>query len=248
MLDRETVQSLFPRIELGPDVTGASFGHHDGHANPLRLLAALQEGIERKGGTMCGGCIVKAIKSEPGGGYTTDFGHGRASAEKIVIAAGLGSKALSAQVDVDVPIRPERGQLLVTERLEPIFPLPMLGLRQTREGTVMIGVTNEEAGFDASTTTAAAAQMSADAVRTFPDLGAATLVRQWAGLRILTPDGFPIYAESASHPGVFVALCHSGVTLAAVHATVLAQAVAGGELPRSLDMFHHRRFDVPQAA
>ena len=35
-------------------------------------------------------------------------------------------------------------------------------------------------------------------------------MRVWSALRIMTPDGFPIYDESASHPGVYVVTCHSG--------------------------------------
>jgi glycine/D-amino acid oxidase-like deaminating enzyme len=112
----------------------------------------------------------------------------------------------------------------------------------------MIGATHEEKGFDISTTSSAAADLSARAVRIVPSLGRATLVRQWAGLRIMTPDSYPIYTQSESHPGAFVALCHSGVTLAALHATLIADAIASGTLPASLDVFHQRRFDVPKAA
>jgi glycine/D-amino acid oxidase-like deaminating enzyme len=64
----------------------------------------------------------------------------------------------------------------------------------------------------------------------------------------MTPDGHPIYAQSVSHPGAFVALCHSGVTLAAFHAETLAGVIAAGSLPETLSPFHQRRFDVPQAA
>ena len=64
----------------------------------------------------------------------------------------------------------------------------------------------------------------------------------------MTPDGFPIYAQSPDHPGAFVALCHSGVTLAAFHASELATAIIAGVLPESLAPFHQSRFDVPQAA
>src|SRR5262249_28573472 len=121
-------------------------------------------------------------------------------------------------------------------------------VRQTREGTVMIGATQEEVGFDTSTTVAAAANLSARALRIIPALKSARIVRHWAGLRVMTPDSYPIYAQSPSCPGAFVALCHSGVTLAALHASVIADAVAGGSLPASLAMFHQGRFDVPQAA
>jgi glycine/D-amino acid oxidase-like deaminating enzyme len=248
MLDRGALMKLLPKAQPGPDVAGASFGRRDGHANPLRLLAALHAGILRRGGQLRGGSTVHSVQTDGRGGFTIDFGPERASAARVVIAAGLGSKALAAQVGLDIPIRPQRGQILVTERLEPFLPLPMSGLRQTREGTVMIGATHDEVGFDTSTTSAAAAALSAEAIRRIPALSKAMLVRQWAGLRILTPDSYPVYAQSQSHPGVFVALCHSGVTLAPLHSTLLADAIAAGRLPSSLDVFHQRRFDVPKAA
>ena len=59
---------------------------------------------------------------------------------------------------------------------------------------------------------------------------------------MMTPDGFPVYEQSASHPGAFVASCHSGVTLAAAHAYALAPAVAAGVLPDSFHPFGAMRF------
>jgi glycine/D-amino acid oxidase-like deaminating enzyme len=54
MLDRGELEKLLSKAQLGPDVVGASFGHRDGHANPLRLLAALHVGILRRGGQLYG--------------------------------------------------------------------------------------------------------------------------------------------------------------------------------------------------
>lgn len=248
MLDRSAVAKLVPKVELGPDVTGATFGRRDGHVNPMRLLAALHASIVRNGGEFRGGCAVQSIISRGREDFTVEFGTERASAARIVIAAGLGTKALAAQVGLDVPLSSERGQILVTERLDPFLPLPIRMLRQTREGTVLLGSTRDNPGLDTSTTVESAVTLSANAIRKFPALRAARVVRQWAGLRVLTPDGYPIYAESESHPGAFVASCHSGVTLAAFHANDFAQAVVAGHLPELLDVFHHRRFDVSQAA
>lgn len=248
MVNRHELGKLLPNVELGSRVVGASFGHRDGHANPFRLLSALHSSLLKKGGQWCGGAMVESIRSIRGGGFAVDFRGGQVRAQRVVIAAGLGSKVLGRQVGLDIPIRPQRGQMLVTERLEPFLPLPLRGISQTQQGTVLIGTTDEEVGFDISTTMEAAAAMSAMAIRWLPALSQIKLVRQWAGLRIMTPDGFPIYAESLSHPGAFVAVCHSGVSLAAVHATLLAEAVAAGSLPPYLDVFHHGRFDVPQAA
>lgn len=248
MVDRKGLQSLFPAATLGAEVSGGSFGKQDGHTNPLRLLTALQTAFVRAGGKVRGGANVHSVQSDGSMGFKIGFGRDHVSADRVVIAAGLGSKAIAAQVGLDIPIRPQRGQILVTERLEPLLPLPTMDIRQTREGTVMIGTTNEETGLDASTTTEAAALISANALRQFPGFGEARLVRQWAGLRIMTPDGYPVYAESKTHPGAFVALCHSGVTLAPVHAGLLAEGIAEGRLPDSLDIFHQGRFDVSQAA
>lgn len=247
MLDRSGLEKLLPRVELGSDVVGASFGRNDGHANPLRLLSALHRGIAKHGSEVRNGHPVSRIA--PGrDGFVVEAGGERFAAPRIVIAAGLGSADLARQVGLDVPIRPQRGQLLVTERLASFLPIPAGGIRQTAEGTVMIGVTNEEVGYDTRTTTEAAAWMSTRAIRTLPALANATLVRQWAGLRIMSPDSYPIYAESQTCPGAFVALCHSGVTLAAFHAATLAEAIVAGGLPAEFDPFHHRRFDVPKAA
>lgn len=247
MIDRAALQRLMPGVSFGPDVTGASFGARDGHVNPLRLLAALHAAFLRLGGHIRHAARVDRIDAV-GADFLLRVGGKTVTAPRIVIAAGLGSAALGPQVGLDVPLRPERGQILVTERLQPLLPLPASGLRQTSEGTVMIGATKDHSGFDVSTTSDAAAGLSAKTVRIVPALAKARLVRQWAGLRIMTPDGHPIYARSESHPGAFVALCHSGVTLAAFHAEVLAEAIAAGSLPDSFSPFHQRRFNVPQAA
>ena len=108
----------------------------------------------------------------------------------------------------------------------------------------MLGATQDAAGEDVSTTTAAAARLARKTTRVLPALAHVQLVRHWAGLRIMTPDSYPIYAQSERHPGAFVALCHSGVTLAAAHAHTLAAQIAESTLSTSLKPFHHRRFDV----
>jgi len=75
------------------------------------------------------------------------------------------------------------------------------------------------------------------------------VVRTWAALRVMTRDGFPIYDQSARHPGAFLATCHSGVTLAANHALTLAPLIAAGGLPADqFKPFSATRFDVPAAA
>ena len=73
-------------------------------------------------------------------------------------------------------------------------------------------------------------------------------MRTWGALRVMTPDGFPIYDRSRTHPGAFVFTCHSGVTLAANHAFEASRWVVDDRIPEEMACFAADRFDVPQAA
>lgn len=248
MLERPQLEALLPGVPLGPKVTGASFCRRDGHVNPLQLLQALHRAIERLGGGVFSGHKVTRIERGTLG-FKVTTAKGVFGADKVAITAGVASGALARQVGLDVPVRPQRGQILVTERMAPWLPLPASGLRQTAEGTIMIGATQEEVGLDTGTTAEKAGFLARKALQIVPRLAEARLVRQWSGLRVMTPDSYPVYVQSESQPGAFVLLCHSGVTLAAAHAETLAAAIDAGTLPENLTPFHHRRFhkDVRQA-
>lgn len=246
MLDRHELRDLMPGCPLGPDVAGASFDPQDGHVDPLTTLRGLHAGLHAAGGAHLPGAPVTAIAPAPGGWRLLRADGAAIVARRVVIAAGVATTRLAALVGLDVPVRPVRGQNIVTERLAPILPLPASALRQTGDGTIQIGVTTEDDGlYETPTTTAALARMAARALRVLPPLGAARMVRAWAALRPMTPDGCPAYAESPTHPGCFVAVCHSGVTLAAIHAGPLAEAILAGALPETMAELHPRRFAGP---
>jgi glycine/D-amino acid oxidase-like deaminating enzyme len=152
-------------------------------------------------------------------------------------------------VGLHVPVKPSKGQIIVTEKAAPFLPHPVVTIRQTDEGGVMIGDSQEDLGFNTVVTTPVISTMAERAVRIFPVLGGLNVVRTWSALRVMTEDGFPIYDQSASHPGAFVATCHSGVTLAANHALTIAPLIAAGMFPEDrFGVFSARRFHVPAAA
>lgn len=247
MVDRARLERMLPKVLLGPEVTGASYCWRDAHVNPLLLLRAFHAAFGILGGTLFSDRAIISIKPRRDE-FELSWGEGALRVPKIVIAAGNGTAALAAMVGLEIPLRPQRGQILVTERLVPMMPLPGTPIRQTADGTILIGSTQEEVGFDQTTSVEAGARMAGRAVRIMPRLADAIVVRQWAGLRVMTPDSHPVYAESVTNPGAFVTLCHSGVTLAAAHATELAGVLADGSLSADLAPFHHGRFDVSQAA
>jgi glycine/D-amino acid oxidase-like deaminating enzyme len=240
VLDRGGLASRLPG--LGTAVAGGTYCPLDGHCNPLKLLHALHAATVVAGGAYRPGHAVARI-SPRGGGFTVETARGAIAAEKVVLAAGLSNAALAPMVGLYAPVRPNQGQVIVLERVPRFLALPLATIRQTDEGTVLIGDSQQDRGFDESQSVDVLAAMAARAARVFPALGAARVVRAWAALRVMSPDGFPVYGQSAAYPGAFVASCHSGVTLAAVHAYALAPAVAAGALPESFRPFAARRFD-----
>jgi glycine/D-amino acid oxidase-like deaminating enzyme len=248
MLERRALEALLPVI--GPEVAGASFCPLDGHCNSLRLLRALHTGMQRDGATYLANHIVERIEPEAGG-FRLETRGGAVRAGKIVLAAGIGNARLAPMVGLTVPVRPQRGQIIATERVRPFLNHPITTIRQTDEGSVLIGDSVEElgtAGFDDAVGLGVVSAMAVRAVRMLPLLGRLNVVRSWAALRVMTQDGFPIYDQSESCPGAFVATCHSGVTLAANHALVFAPMLRDTALPAELAPFSAQRFDVPAVA
>lgn len=240
MLDRGELKELLPGI--GEQVTGASWSPYDGHANPLYTLRALHAALSARGGRYVAEAKVHALAASAGV-FTAETARGRFQAPRLVLAAGLGSAALAPQVGLSMPVFPVRGQIIVTERVAPLLRMPTLILRQTDEGSIMIGESREEGRTDDQSGMAVVHRLARRAVATFPSLAGVRMVRTWAALRVMTPDGYPIYEQSAAHPGAFAAACHSGVTLAAAHALRYAKHVAQGTLPDEFAVFASRRFD-----
>jgi hydrogen cyanide synthase HcnC len=246
ILDHDRVKGMLPGI--GPGVAGASYCRLDGHCNSLRLFRALHAGMRELGVKYFPERAVDSI-SHAAGEFRLGTKRGELRAGKIVLAAGLGNARLAPMAGLEAPVRPQRGQIIVTEKTAPFLHYPVSTVRQTDEGGVMLGDSQEEAGLDASVGRAVISVVADRATRMFPRLASLDVVRAWAALRVMTPDGFPIYDQSITCPGAFLATCHSGVTLAANHALTLAPAIAKGELaPGTFETFSARRFDVQKAA
>ena len=245
MLGRTEIAKYLP--DIGPDVVGGSYCPLDGHVNSLRLFRALHTALAGRGASYLPSHPVTAI-SRQAGSYRITTPRCEVHAGKVVLAAGNANRHLAPMVGLVAPMKPERGQIIVTERAQPFLRHPIVTLRQTDEGTVMIG-DSKEAGCDPTGMNLDINYaMASRAVRMFPLLANLNVVRTWRAIRVMPADGFPIYDQSESHPGAFVATCHSGVTLAAVHAVRLAPMIHAGRLDTdAVGAFSARRFNVQEA-
>ncbi|MCB1757584.1 MAG: FAD-binding oxidoreductase [Gammaproteobacteria bacterium] len=241
VMDRPALARYIPAI--GPEVAGATFCAEDGHVNPLSLLRALHTFFERFGGRLINGVHIEDIQTR-NGVFRLTSGRESWKSDKLVLAAGLGNLSLAPKVGLEIPLRPNRGQVMIGERVPPFLHYPTGHVRQTAEGTVQLGDSQEDVGFDDGTTPEVMAAIARRAVRMFPQLAGVRVIRAWGALRILSKDGYPVYQESAQCPGAYVVTCHSGVTLAASHEGPLADWIAGTANPPGLQVFSGERFYV----
>lgn len=242
ILDHQETAELAPG--LGPDVLGAGFCAQDGHVSPHALLAAMQRAILLRGGKVVSDRQVDGIARE-GGNWVVTSRERRFEAPNLVLAAGTANRALGRMLGIDIPVFGLKGQILVTERAAPRLRLATHKVRQTEAGTMLLGDSKEpEAGADDRSTAFAIHDIAERCVKMFPWLGGMNLVRAWGGIRTMTQDGFPIYDRFPDLPGLFAANCHSGVTLAPIHALRLAPMIAEGRQSQQLEAMSARRFNV----
>lgn len=232
---------------IGREVVGAILHHEDGHLNPLSFYRAVSFATDTYGLRKITGKVSRVEPVASGFAIHSDATEPH-RCEKVVLACGLGTAALGRPIGFKVPIRPQRGQVLVTEKMPPLINRPSDEIRQVNEGAVQIGASAEEVGYDDTETLNTTAALAANAIRQYPILGKAQLLRSWGALRIMSPDGFPVYQQSAQHPGAYFATCHSGITLAAAHAGLLPDWLCDEtdyftKLNISLNEFSENRFD-----
>src|SRR5205085_7335119 len=204
-------------------------------ANPLNLLHALHKAFVENGGRYIPNTTLGDAKPAPRD-FRIAIGDDEIGAPKVVLAAGLGNAALAPLFGLSAPVEPQRGQILVTERAQRVLPMPTATIRQTVEGGIMLGDSQEDDGFDTGQKPAVMRTIARRAVLSLPWLRDLQIVRAWAALRVMPPDGLPIYDQSERFPGAFTANCHSRVTLAAAHGSLFAPVIAAGRLDAALDL------------
>ena len=244
VLDRKAVADAFPGI--GEAVRGATYCPIDGDCDPLALLRALHRAFIDAGGRHFPGHILARIDDE-GPRPKVETNRQTFEADRIVLCAGIGNRELAKDLGCALPLKPSRGQILVSERVKPVIPHLTHIIRQTREGSIMIGDSHENVGFDDGTTATAMCDIASNATKTFPFLRDLRIVRSWGCLRPMPLDGFPIYDRVPGHPNVIVLNTHSGVTLAAAHAGPLAEQISNGTFGTTERCFSMDRFDVQTA-
>lgn len=200
--------------------------------NP-RHLKALLAGCESYGVRLRPGCPVYGFVRQ-GQRLTAvrtlvdDF-----SADRFVLATGAWTDTLLEQVGHRPGIVPVRGQIALLNTGMPLFTRILLAgkryLVPRRDGRVLVGSTEEHAGFDKRTTAGAIGELLAFATSLVPGLAGAHLERCWAGLRPGSPDELPFLGPVPGVDNLDVAAGHfrAGLQQAPATALVLKERILG---------------------
>ena len=155
----------------------------------------------------------------------------RVTARHVVVAAGSWSGGITIAGVPRLPVRPVRGQLLQLAwggpPLHRIVWGPRCYLVPAGPGTILVGATVEDVGFDERTTAAGVRELLDAACHLIPALGDATFVAARAGLRPATLDEMPLIGRSTKIRGLVYATGHyrNGVLLAPLTARAVADLI-----------------------
>ena len=224
---REAEPHLTPRV-----CGGLRIGTH-GFVGARDLTDALRSAAVAHGVSFLTSRAAQRIAAE-GDGVRVDTSGDALVCDAAVLAAGSWSGRIEVEGAAPLPVRPVRGQLLHLG-----WPAPALGrvvwapgcyVVPWSDGSVLVGATVEEVGFDERATVAGVRALIDATAAVLPAVHEASFKTARVGLRPATPDQLPVIGRSAAVPGLIYASGHFryGVLLAPLTAALVAHVVAGG--------------------
>ncbi|UII55655.1 FAD-binding oxidoreductase [Cytobacillus spongiae] len=239
ILTREEVLEKEPF--LNPAVAGATFSKVDGNVNPFRLVDLLMRAAKKQGVEYSYHSMVTGVEKK-NDYYIVESNKGIYRCKKLIIASGTWSREVGKMLEINIPINQLRGQILVTEPLQPFLNYTISGMRQANNGEVLIGYSMENAGFNRATTLDVIQETANLAQHYVPAIRKAKIVRAFSGIRAMPEDGFPILGKVPGKDNLYVAATHSGITLSPIIGTLLTELIIDGETSIPIDRYSIERF------
>ena len=230
-----------------------NYGHPPGRAlhlsmeaavEPVRACKALIAGATRYGARTLLGSQITAIRHDHGRVTGVDTPFGSIEADRVIVAAGIGSEAILRSAGIDLPMANRPGVMLhskpVERTLNHIIWGDRIHLKQQDDGRLVIGEVFSESWNERDPTTIAE-QMLADARRHLPDVDL-EIDRTTIGVRPIPKDGMPVVGAVDRLAGLYLAVMHSGMTLAPIIGRMAAEEALDGVTFDLLQPYRLSRF------
>lgn len=253
-LDAQQVRDLVPLA--GDGVFAGHYYHFGGHANPHRTVQAYAWAMRDRGGRLMQRTTVTGFQRAGDRVTAVETDRGIFGCDHLVIAAGPQTARLAAQLEVQVPMRAARAEMIVTEPL-PLMPIGGIdgnGLygRQTLRGNLAYGggphewLATEDLPGGPRPSTPLAASIGSRLAQLLPKTAKARIIRSWAGIIENTPDGRPVIDRPAPWANLTLgSLSGVGFGLSPASGRALMQLVTQGHCDfADLDSLRLSRFSA----
>ncbi|PWM23216.1 MAG: FAD-binding oxidoreductase [Oscillospiraceae bacterium] len=256
---------------LSQQVAAVTYCPGDGRVNPIRTTIGYARAAGRLGAEILTNTAVTGIRTKHNEVIGVETSRGMIQTGTVINACGVYAPEIGRMVGLDLPIRPRKGNIIVTEQVAPCLahnlicaryialkhnpdlvrtsqdPSMRLGvnlfLEQTHEGNLIFGSNREWAGFDKSTSYEILCAICRYAVRFAPFLAQMRVIRSFAGLRPYC-EGGPILGPVDGIQGFVMAAGHEGdgIAMAPITGEILSDFVMSGTVSEEIRPFLFSRF------
>ncbi|PHG12105.1 NAD(P)/FAD-dependent oxidoreductase [Bacillus toyonensis] len=249
MLDRQDIREESPFF--ADDLLGGLECATDSTVNPYLLAFSLLAESKKMGAKAINHTEVKEMKRDIDGSFIVETTNGTFTAKQVVNAAGVWASKIGQMLDVNIPIEPRKGHIIVASRQQHVgcrkvmefgYLISKFGGKRkvdaltekygvalvfepTESQNFLIGSSREFVGFHTRINNEVIKCIANRAIRFYPKMADMMVIRSYAGLRPWTEDHLPIISRVDHIPNYYIAAGHEGdgISLAAVTGKVIEE-------------------------
>ncbi|MFV2086482.1 NAD(P)/FAD-dependent oxidoreductase [Micromonospora sp. LOL_021] len=228
LLDAAEVEWVEPRLRVPP--TRALHLGSDGAVDPVAVTQALVRAAQNHGAQLIANSAVTALTMRDGRVVGVRASAGNLPADIVVVTAGVDAPLLCGPLGFDLPVAPSPALLIRLSGppglVRTLVATPDLEVREATDGHLLIA-TSYQGETSHEDLQRAGERVLRRLVATF-DAEDVHLVSARLGTRPMPADALPIVGPVPGVGGVYVAVMHSGVTLAPTVARLVAAEIVDG--------------------
>ncbi|MFN0070255.1 MAG: glycine oxidase ThiO [Chloroflexota bacterium] len=252
-LDGDDLRRLEP--SLSPELAGGLYTALMSHVLTPRLIQGYIDSAARRGATFLAGHPAFGLRREGARIIGVDTPAGTISAGHVIVSTGAWGGLYQEWLGAPLPIKPRKGQLMLVQtppsqirRAQRIIYDGHNYMVPKRDGTVVIGATEEDAAFDRRVTLDGLSFLTRMAARAIPSLAQAELRGSFAGFRPMPTDELPIIGLAPGTENLIFATGHyrNGILLGPITGELVTQIVRGETPSVDLQPFSPSRFSASQ--
>ena len=247
VIDASTFATLEPHIANPPEQ--CIFGCIEGAADGAEMVRLLLNAAALNGANIVAGCKVHAVLRDGDKIFGVDSNFGPVHGDMVVVATGAWTQDMLARSEVNLPMANKTGVIVhslpIAQVIDHIIMAPDIHFRQDKQGRIIMGEVFSGGGLDeeASESPVEFAQKMLGRLKLrLPDVKDLTVDRIMVGKRPVPVDGMPAVGVPSGSDGLYVAVMHSGITLAPLIGKLVAQEIIEGQTSDLLADFRPTRF------